>query len=117
MSKILNLITHLDKLDGVKNYNTCQRHMKNNLIYNELWRGICAADPTSTKPTDATVLEKWELQNENALALIHSFVFYHLCIHIENTSSAWTWEQFKKLFDTPPASQRIDLQMKLSSQN
>ena len=91
--------------------------MKNTLVYNELWRGICDADPNSTKPTNATALAKWELQNEKALALIHSSLSDHLCIHIKNTSSAWTaWEQFKKLFDTPPASQRIDLQMKLLSQ-
>ena len=69
------------------------------------------------KPTDATALEKWELQNEKALSLIHSYVCDHLCIHIKNTSSAWTaWEQFKELFDSPPASQRIDLQMKSLSQ-
>ena len=75
--------------------------MKNTLVYNELWRGICDADPASTKPIDATALAKWELQNEKALALIHLYVSDHLCIHIENTSLAWTqWEQFKKLFDT-----------------
>ena len=73
--------------------------MKNTLIYNELWRGICNVDPTSTKPIDATDLEKWELQNEKTLALIHLFVFDHLCILIENTSLAWiAWEQFKKTF-------------------
>ena len=67
--------------------------MKNTLIYNEICRGICDADPTSTKPTDATTLAKWELQNERALALIHSSVSDHLCIQIENTSSARTaWE-------------------------
>ena len=64
--------------------------MKNTLIYNELWWGICDADPTSTKPIDATALEKWELQNEKALSLIHSYVCDHLCVHIKNTSSAWT---------------------------
>ena len=91
--------------------------MKNTHIYNELWRGIRDADPTSTKPTDAIALAKWELQNEKVLALIHSSLSDHLCIHIKNTLPAWTvWEQFKKLFDTPPASQRIDLQMKLLSQ-
>ena len=64
--------------------------MKNTLIYNELWQGICDVDPTSTKPTDVTTLAKWELQNEKAVALIHSSVSDNLCIHIENTSSAWT---------------------------
>ena len=112
MSKIVNLFTDSDKLDGVKNYKSWQRHMKNTLIYNELWRGICEGDPTSTKLTDATALAKWELQNEKELALIHSFVYDYLCIHIENTSLASTgWEQFKKKIDTPPISQRIDLHM------
>ena len=70
---------------------------ENTLIYNELWRGICEGDPTSTKPTDATALAKWELQNEKELALSHSLVYDYLCIHIENTSSASTgWEQLKK---------------------
>ena len=79
--------------------------MKNTLVYNELWRGICDADPTTTKPTDATALAKWELQNEKELALIHSFVYDYLCIHIENTSSALTtWEHFKKLFYNPLGS-------------
>ena len=50
-------------------------------------------DPTSTNPTDAIALAKWELQNEKALALIHSSLSDNLCIHIENTSSACTpWE-------------------------
>ena len=54
-------------------------------------------DPTSTKPTNATSLAKWEIQNEKARVLIHSSISDHLCIHIENNSSAWTaWEQFKK---------------------
>ena len=95
MSKIVDLFTDSDKLDGVKNYKSWQRHMKNTLVYNELWRGICDADPNSTKPTNATALAKWELQNEKALALIHSSLSDHLCIHIENISSAWTaWQQF-----------------------
>ena len=42
------------------------------------------------KPTDATALEKWELQNEKELALIHSSLSDHLCIHIENHFLAWT---------------------------
>ena len=93
MSKISNLFTNSDKLDGVKNYKSWQRHIKNTLIYNDLWRGICDADPTSTKPTNATSLEKWELKNEKSLSLIHSSISHHLCIHIENNSSAWTaWE-------------------------
>ena len=45
------------------------------------------------KPTDATALEKWELQNEKALSLLHSSLSNNLCIHIENTSTAWSaWE-------------------------
>jgi hypothetical protein len=38
-------------------------------------------------------------------------------VHIENSKDAWSaWNQFKKLFDTPAASQRVDLQMKLLKQ-
>jgi hypothetical protein len=38
-------------------------------------------------------------------------------VHIENSTTAWSaWNQFHKIFDTPPASQRVDLQMKLLRQ-
>jgi hypothetical protein len=49
-----------------------------------------------------------------ALAFLRSSVVEHLFVHIENSTSAWSaWNQFRKIFDTPPASQRVDLQMKL----
>jgi hypothetical protein len=38
-------------------------------------------------------------------------------VHIENSKDAWSaWNQFKKLFDTHVAPQRVDLQMKLLKQ-
>ena len=53
MSKVVNLLTDLDKLDGSKNYKSWIRHMQSTLIYNELWKDVCNGDKTPTKPNDA----------------------------------------------------------------
>jgi hypothetical protein len=91
--------------------------MHNTLIYNELWRDICDGDIAPTKPIHATSLSKWKLKDEKALGLLRSFVTEHMFVHIENSKDAWSaWNQFKKLFDTPATSQRVDLQMKLLKQ-
>ena len=34
--------------------------MKNTLVYNELWCGICDGDTPPTKSTNATQLAKWK---------------------------------------------------------
>jgi hypothetical protein len=117
MSKLINLFTESDKLDGPKNYKSWSRHMQNTLIYNELWHDICDGDTTPAKPTDVASLEKWKLKDEKELALLCSSVTEHMFVHIENSKDAWSaWNQFKKLFDTPAASQRVDLQTKLLKQ-
>jgi hypothetical protein len=90
--------------------------MRNTLIYNELWHDICYGYTTPTKTTNAT-LAKWNLKDEKALALLHSSVTEHMFVHIENSKDAWSsWNLLKKLFDTPAASHRVDLQMKLLKQ-
>jgi hypothetical protein len=76
--------------------------MHNTLIYNELWRDICYGDTSTTKPTDATSLEKWKLKDEKALSLLRSSITEHMFVHIENSKDAWSaWNQFKNLFGTP----------------
>ena len=101
MCKLMNIFIESDKLDGPKNYKSWSRHMQNTLIYNELWRDICDGDIAPTKPTDATSLAKWHLQDEKALALLRSSITEHMFVHIENSKDAWSaWNQFKKLFDT-----------------
>ena len=91
--------------------------MQNTLIYNELWRDICDGDTTPTKPTDATSLAKWNLKDEKELSLLCSSVTKQMFVHIENSKYAWSaWNLLKKLFDTPVASQRVDLQMKFLKQ-
>jgi hypothetical protein len=117
MSKLINLFTESDKLDGPKNYKTWSRHMHNTLVYNELWRDICDGNTAPTKPTDATSLAKWNLKDEKALAFLCSSVTEQMFVHIENSKDTWSaWNLLKKLFDTPVASQRVDLQMKLLKQ-
>jgi hypothetical protein len=91
--------------------------MHNTLFYNELWCDICDGDTAPTKPTDATYLAKWNLKDEKALALLCSSVTEQMFVHIENSKDAWSaWNLLNKLFDTPVASQRVDLQMKLLKQ-
>jgi hypothetical protein len=58
MSKLINLFTESEKLDGPKNYKSWSRHMQNTFIYNELWRGICDGDTSLIKPTATTSLAK-----------------------------------------------------------
>jgi hypothetical protein len=53
------------------------------LIYNELWHDIYDGDTAPTKPIDATSLEKWNLKDEKALALLHPSVTKHMFVHIE----------------------------------
>jgi hypothetical protein len=117
MSKLINLFTESDKLDGPNNYKSWSRHMQNMLIYNELWRDIGDGDIAPTKPTDATYLAKWNLKVEKKLTLLRSFVTERMFVHIENYKDAWSaWNLLKKFFDTLDASQRVDLQMKLLKQ-
>jgi len=89
MSKLLNLFTDSDKLDGSKNYKTWSRHMQNTLIYNELWKDVCIGDKAPTKPNDARESAKWELKDEKALALLKSSVSDAMFVHIENATNAW----------------------------
>jgi hypothetical protein len=92
MSKLINLFTESDKLDGPKNYKTWSRHMHSTLIYNELWCDICDGDTAPTKPNEATSLAKWNLKDEKALALLCSSVTEQMFVHIENSKdacSAW----------------------------
>jgi len=88
MSKLINLFTELDKLNGPKNYKSWSRHMHNTLIYNELWRDICDGDIAPTNPTNTTSLEKWQLKDEKTFVLLHSSVTEHMFIHIENYKDA-----------------------------
>ena len=88
MSKIISLFNDSDKLDGSKNYKAWNRQTQYTLIYNELWKGICNAQPT--KPTSVAQLSKWELKYENALAQIQSTIFYEIFVHIENCSDSWS---------------------------
>jgi hypothetical protein len=62
MSKLINLLTKLDKLDGPKNYKSWSRHMQNTLIYNELWCDICDGDTAPTNPIDDTSLIEMEFE-------------------------------------------------------
>ena len=59
MSKLVNLFTDSDKLDGPKNYKTWSHHMKNTLIFNDLWKDICNKEKAPITPTDTRELAKW----------------------------------------------------------
>ena len=96
MSKVISIFNESDKLEGSKNYKVWSRHIQSTLIYNELWKGVCNAQPT--KSTNLDQLSKWELKDEKALALIHSIVSDDIFVHIENSSSAW--KTLKDLFDS-----------------
>eukprot|EP00253_Pinus_taeda_P028910 PITA_28910 len=117
MSKLINLFSDSDKLEGTKSCKTWHRLIESTLIYNELWQGICDGDVKPNKPTDATALEKWEVKNAKALALIKSSVNDEMYVHIENAIDAWSaLKTFKDLFDTQSESKKFDLQLKLLQQ-
>ena len=49
------------------------------------------------------MLEKWEVKNAKALALIKSFVNDEMYVHIKNAKDAWSaLRTFKEFFDTQP---------------
>ena len=101
MSKLINLFSEIDKLEGIKSYKIWHRLIKSTLIYNELWQGICDGDVKPNKPTDVVALAKWEVKNAKALALIKYFVNDEMYVHIENATDAWfSLKTFKDLFDT-----------------
>jgi hypothetical protein len=115
MSKIISLFNDSDKLEGSKNYKAWSRHIQSTLIYNELWKGICNEQPT--KPTDVVPLARWELKDENALALIQSTVSDEVFVHIENCIDSWSaWKILKDLFDSQTEAKRVDLQLNLLQQ-
>lgn len=117
MSKLINLFFDSDKLEATKSYKTLHRLIESTLIYNELWQGICDGDVKPNKPTNADALEKWEIRNAKALAIIKSSVNDEMYVHIENATDAWTaLKTFKYLFDTQPESKKVDLQLKLLQQ-
>ena len=66
MSKLINLFSDSDKLEGTKSYKTWHCLIESTLIYNELWQGICDGDVKPNKPTDAAALAKWEVKNAKA---------------------------------------------------
>ena len=116
MSKVANLLTDLDKLDG-SNYKSWSGHMQRTLIYIELWKDVCSGESAPTKPTDVRDLARWELKDEKALSLLRSFVSDEMFVHIENVIDAWiAWKIFKNMFDTQPESKRVDLHSKLLKQ-
>lgn len=117
MSKLINLFSESDKLEGVKSYKTWKRLIESTLIYNELWHEICDGNIKPNKPTDAASLAKWEVKEGKALALIKASVNNEMYIHIENSWDAWTTlRTFKDLFDTQLGSKKVDLQLKLLQQ-
>ena len=114
MSKLINLFSDSNKLEGTKSYKTWHRLIERTLIYIELWQGICDGDVKQNKPIDAAPLAKWEIKNAKALALIKSSVNDEIYVHIENALDAWTsLKTFKDLFDTQHESKKVDLQLKL----
>jgi len=117
MSKLINLFSDSNKLEGIKSYKTWQHLIENTLIYNELWQGICDGDVKPNKPTNVVALEKWEVKNTKALALIKSSVNDEMYVHRENATDAWfSLRTFKDFFDTQLESKKVDLQLKLLQQ-
>ena len=117
MSKLINLFSDSNKLEGVKYYKTWKHLIESTLIYYELWHDICDGDIKPNKPTDATLLAKWEVKNSKALGLIKPLVNNEIYFHIENASDAWTaLHTFKYLFDTQPKSNKVDIQLKSPQQ-
>ena len=66
MSKVVSLFNESDKLEGSKNYKIWSRHIQSTLIYNELWKGLCNAQPT--KPTILVQLQ-WNGVVKNRIQL------------------------------------------------
>jgi len=99
MSKFVSLFNDSDKLEVSKNYKEWSWHIQSTLIYNELRRGICNAQPT--KPSNVAQLAKLELKDKKALVLIHRIISNEIYVHIEKCVDAWTtWKTLKDLFDS-----------------
>lgn len=112
MSKLVNLFFESNKLESAKTYTTWKRLIERTLIYNELWRDVCNGDVKPNKPTNATLLAKWEIKNVKSIALIKSSVNDEMYVHNENASDAWSsLRTFKYLFDTQTESKKVDLQL------
>ena len=71
-------------LTSKENYPEWSRKTKHNLIFNELWKGVCVGegDNEPEKPTSDKEFAIWENKNSKAYALIAASINEEVSYHI-----------------------------------
>ena len=117
-------------LSGKENYQEWFRKVKNTLIFNDMWDGICENENLEDKkdeetinevdksapvpPTNAKELALWKSKDKKAYALIIASVSEEVSRHLVSSKSAWeALKKLKDLYDSHSELEIIQLLMKL----
>ena len=104
-------------LSGKENYQEWFRKVKNTLIFNDMWDGICENENLEDKedgeainevdksapipPTNVKELALWKSKDKKAYALIIASVTKEVSRHLVCSKSAWeTLNKLKDLYDS-----------------
>lgn len=95
-------------LFGKENYWEWARKVQHTLIFNDLWDGICEAEPkvdgtytTPTKPTSDKELAVWLSIDKKAYALIADSINEEVSRHIISDKTSYVaLKRLKDLFDS-----------------
>lgn len=101
-------------LTGKDNWSEWYRKLKNTLIFNDFWEGVCIGDTKPVQPTDAKELEVWKMKNCQAYALIAASINEEVKRHISSLDDAWyALKKLRELYDSHSEFELIQLQLKL----
>eukprot|EP00253_Pinus_taeda_P020188 PITA_20188 len=103
-------------LTGKENFPDWSRMIQHTLIFNELWKGVCAreGDSDPEKPTSDKELAIWENKNNKAYALILASLNKEVSRHISSYSTAFEYlQKLKELYDSHSALEVVQLMIKL----
>eukprot|EP00253_Pinus_taeda_P013981 PITA_13981 len=103
-------------LTGKENYPDWSRMIKQTLIFNEFWKGVCVGegDNDPVQPTSDKELVIWENKNNKAYALIVASVNEEVSRHISSYSTAFeALQKLKELYDSHSALEVVQLIIKL----
>jgi len=103
-------------LTGKENYPEWSRKIKQNLIFNELWKGMCVGnrDKEPEHPTLDKEFTIWENKNRKAYVLIATSVNEEVSFHISPFSNAFkALQKMKELYDLHSALEVVQLMIKL----
>ena len=103
-------------LNGKENCLEWSRMIKNTLIFNELWKGVCVGDGDKEpeQPTSDKELVIWENKNIKAYALIVASVNEEVSRHISPFSTTFeALQKLKELYDSHSTLEVVQLMIKL----